>query len=301
MQIEELSAAHARNLIKNIYKHHGFVFEEERLGSSIAREIGIHVEQSKYACLFCLLDEIIGVYNWLNVSMIASIANRPEYAGFQFRFLNSAKNSLSSVRLLLTNGFDHEARIQLRFLRELMVAWVYFDANPLTQIDFKKPENFQEANHFWYQHLRRAEQELKKLNAGTDAFHPHMDQKLIDIEKVLDAAAHPTWVGIDVSATSHFHSDNDTIALQNVKQTSLFSLSTAITLSIFGLAPAKPIDFAIPNGLQLPFPRHLSLKEPDEIMRELQKVPAALFLFACMFAEKLSARDGGPNPKQQSE
>ena len=33
MQIEELSATHARNLIKEIYKNNGFVFEEECLGS----------------------------------------------------------------------------------------------------------------------------------------------------------------------------------------------------------------------------------------------------------------------------
>lgn len=85
-EVKALSKEHARNLIRKLYKDEGFENSTSLPGEIVDKEFSVDIDRSKFASLFCFLDEIISIYNTFVGFTIGSIVELGNEAAFQYRF-----------------------------------------------------------------------------------------------------------------------------------------------------------------------------------------------------------------------
>jgi len=245
---EHLSYKHAKNAIRLMYQKQGFQVNDAVPGDHVQAEFGIDVGEAPFAALYAFVDEYIALLRYQSIYFLSADHKVFPSAMTFYRLSIRQLRTLTSIRILCSYGLDANARFQLRLLYETAQLWVRFRIDQQILGDYTACTTSESANKFWHKYLskEKTERYLKsQMQEGGLNWIGDMDDQIKNLKQKLSLVAHPTFLADCHETLSDWHSQLDTFVIKDPLETSYFTLSKAIFVTImpFSIIPDPPYDF----------------------------------------------------------
>lgn len=293
----ELSYKHAINVARLLYEREGFELPEKSPGTIVAIELGINLETSKLGALFALIDEVIYILRVQSIYLAACLTNDANKDAItQLRFCTAMLSTLASIRVLSAQGFDLNARSQLRYYYELSMLWsrIQVDKSALEEFQLTKLD---QTNAYWHKYMSRRKCEdflFSGVESGSFLWLGGSARTQIDeIYQKLSLSGHPSFWGLTFDTQADFLNLRDGVIGRGSENASIFTLSSALFLSSlpFGINSVTDWCFQIrdlfmPNEL---CPRRTDSISWTEYCHYMRRMLLSIVLFSFEFTNRLSA------------